>query len=102
MTRAALIALLLLASATSPQPARTAGRPLMAILQAELQRNVDGLKKQDAAPYILSYTVHDVHTSRIASSFGALQHSDDSRARLASIDVRVGDYAFDDTHPVKG
>jgi predicted Zn-dependent protease len=102
LKRLVLIASMALTAASSPQPVQSAGRPLLAILQSELQRNIDGLKNETAPPYFVSYTVHDARASRIAASFGALQRSDNVRTRFASIEVRVGDYGFDNTHPVKG
>src|SRR5262245_10370151 len=74
-----------------------AGTPLLGILQSELQRNFDGLKGQPAPPYFVSYSVHDTRTTRINASFGAIDRSDDSRARFGSVEVRVGDYALDNT-----
>ena len=79
-----------------------AGTPLLTILQSELQRNFDGLKSQAAPPYFISYAVHDTHTTRINASFGAIDRGDDARARFGSVEVRVGDYTLDNTHPLRG
>ena len=38
----------------------------------------------------------------IYSSFGAIDRSDDMRGRFASIELRVGDYTLDNTHPIRG
>src|SRR5262249_21337067 len=72
------------------------------ILKSELQRNLTGLKKEPVAPYFMSYTVHEVRSAALSASFGALERSDDSRQRFASVEVRVGDYALDNTHPMRG
>jgi hypothetical protein len=74
----------------------------LAILHSELQRNFDVLKKEDAPAYFMSYTMHENRSSRLEASVGALQRSDESRARFATVEVRVGDYALDNTHPVRG
>ena len=72
------------------------------ILQSELQRNFQVLSKQDAPAYFMSYTLHDTRTASLSASIGALQRSDESRSRFATIEVRVGDYFLDNTHPIRG
>jgi TldD protein len=72
------------------------------ILQSELQRNYDVLAKQDAPAYFMSYTMHDTRTARLAASVGALQQSDEARSRFVTVEVRVGDYSLDNTHPIRG
>lgn len=76
--------------------------PLLGILQSELQRNLAGLKNEPVPPYFLSYTVHETKTTSLDASFGALKRSDEGHQRLASVEVRVGDYALDNTHPLRG
>jgi predicted Zn-dependent protease len=46
--------------------------------------------------------VYDQRQTSIVASFGALQRSDDSHSRSAAVQVRVGDYALDNTHPLRG
>src|SRR6185436_6345470 len=41
-------------------------------------------------------------TTSMRASFGALQRSDEGSQRVASVEVRVGDYALDNTHPMRG
>jgi TldD protein len=72
------------------------------LLQSELQRNFQILSKQDAPAYFMSYTLHDIRTSNLSASIGALQRSDESRTRFATVEVRVGDYVLDNTHPIRG
>ena len=38
----------------------------------------------------------------MSASFGALERSDESRGRFGTVEVRVGDYALDNTHPIRG
>ena len=40
-----------------------AGPPLLGILQSELQRNLESLKKEPSPPYFVSYAVHDERTT---------------------------------------
>jgi TldD protein len=86
----------------NPRPVGGAGSPVLSIAQSELQRNFDGLKKEPVPPYFISYTLHDTRTTHISAAFGALQRSEEARSRFATIDVRVGDHALDNTHPLRG
>ena len=106
-TRVAAVSLLILTGVgglvPAPSPhAQQIGAPLLSIMQAELQRNFNLLSKEQTPAYYIGYTVHDVRVSQIVASFGAVEHSEDSRQRFASVDVRVGDYALDNTHPIRG
>ena len=75
---------------------------MVGILRAELQRNVDVLKNQPVPAYFAAYTLHDTRTTQIIASFGAVDRSDESRQRFATVEVRVGDYQLDNTHPIRG
>jgi predicted Zn-dependent protease len=72
------------------------------ILRDELQRNIDVLKKQPVPAYFAAYTLHDTRTTQIHASFGAVDRSDEGRQRYATVEVRVGDYELDNTHPIRG
>jgi predicted Zn-dependent protease len=99
-----LVAALLVGFAAGPgsYPIGATGEPLLDILEAELQRNVRGLASEDVPPYFGSYTVHDERTTRIVAAFGALARSDESHRRSATVQIRVGDYALDNTHSLRG
>ena len=98
-----LLPLLCLAVWTGLQTVGMAqGDALLTFLQSELLRNAQVLQKQAVPAYFVSYTVHDERSTRIVASFGALQRSDDGRSRIASVQVRVGDYLVDNTHPIRG
>ncbi len=102
---AALILVLLLVPAASLNgraQAPAAADALLALLKSELQRNLDGLKKEPVPPYFASYAVHDVRSTSVRTSFGALVGSDQSRFRNAVVDVRVGSYDLDNTHEIRG
>jgi predicted Zn-dependent protease len=75
---------------------------VLTILQSELQRNFQTLKQQDPGAYFVSYTLHDTRSTRLSASFGALERNDDSKGRFATVEVRVGDYDLDNTHPIRG
>jgi len=81
---------------------RVVDPPILNVLQAELRRNFDTLSKGATPAYFIGYTVRDDRSTQIVASFGALDRSDDSRARFGTVEVRVGDYALDNTHPIRG
>ncbi len=73
---------------------------VMDTLKQELQRSYSALKKQPIPPYCISYQLTDNRAVSVSSSFGALVHSSDSRTRYLDLDLRVGDYNVDNTHPL--
>jgi TldD protein len=97
-----LVALACAITGWGSQPVGGAGSPLLSIAQAELQRNFSGLHQEPVPPYFISYTLHDMRTTRMSAAFGALQRSDEARNRFVTVDVRVGDYTLDNTHPLRG
>ncbi|PYO25420.1 MAG: peptidase U62, partial [Gemmatimonadetes bacterium] len=52
--------------------------------------------------YFLSYEITEAHTLNVAGSFGAITQSGERRHRALGVDLRVGDYRFDNTHPLRG
>lgn len=71
-------------------------------MQDELTRSFSLLGEQPIPPYYLSYEITETEEVRVEASFGVLTASDESRRRQLDIDLRVGDYAFDNTHQVRG
>jgi TldD protein len=47
-------------------------------------------------PYYIEYAVHDSESFAVSASLGALVYVQKTRARLPRLQVRVGDYKFDD------
>jgi predicted Zn-dependent protease len=84
------------------QALRTSDVPVIGILQTELRRNFDTLRQGATPAYFIGYTVHDERSAQIVASFGALERSDESRGRFGTVEVRVGDYTLDNTHPMRG
>src|SRR5688572_16117380 len=72
------------------------------ILQKELSRNVNVLKQQPMPAYYAAYTLHDSRSTQILASVGAIDRSDENHQRFATVEVRVGDYQLDNTHPMRG
>ena len=60
------------------------------------------LSKQPVPAYYAAYTLHDTRTTQILASAEPSSRSDENRQRFATVEVRVGDYALDNTHPMRG
>jgi predicted Zn-dependent protease len=101
MKLAVIAAGLCLAPQSGVQPIQAAS-PVVGILQTELRRNFSVLNKEQTPAYFLGYTVHDERSSTLIASLGALERTDESRGRFATVEVRVGEYALDNTHPLRG
>lgn len=102
MAGVSFLLLILLGPAPTTVAQRAAATPVIGILQAELRRNFAVLSQGPTPAYFIGYTVHDERSAQIVGSMGSLDRTDDSRGRSATIDVRVGDYTLDNTHPIRG
>jgi predicted Zn-dependent protease len=72
-------------------------------LRAEMARSLEHFKKMPNPPYFLSYEVVETESGSAFGSYGALAGSSPvTRERLLGIDLRVGSYALDNTHPIRG
>ena len=72
---------------------------LVQAMRAELQRTMEQLVMEDLdRPYFVDYTVQDTELSGAAGVFGALVPSPRSRTRQLTVNLRVGDAAFDNTN----
>ena len=72
--------------------------PLLATMQAELQRAQASLGKLDPAPYFLSYSVYDQSIAFALGSEGGLVNSIRARRRSADVTMRIGTPALDNAH----
>jgi TldD protein len=75
---------------------------LLKIVEEEISREMDALKKAEIPPYYIGYRINDIHFSFITSSFGSLISSHQERARILNTTVKVGDYQIDDSHDIEG
>ena len=79
------------------------GDPIQRALQEEIKRAMTLLtEKGSPPPYFISYEVNELKTAELSASLGALQYTDVDKQRLLDIEVRVGDYDFDNTHQIRG
>ncbi len=75
--------------------------PVLQSLQHELTRSFKALGQQPVPPYFLSYQLTDNRAISVRSDFGSLMESSDRQTRLLDLDLRVGDYKLDSTHPMR-
>lgn len=75
--------------------------PLMAAMQAELDRSMQALGDQPEPPYFLSYEITDIKSVQVEAAFGALTSSSEQESRILDIDLRVGSHELDSTHPIQ-
>ena len=75
---------------------------VLGAMKTELDRSMKALGAQETPPYFLSYEITENHAVIAAASYGELTSSGDTRNRILDIDIRVGDYDFDNTRQVAG
>jgi TldD protein len=83
-----------------PPDAQAKRSPLLAALQAELDRSMKTYGAQDPPAYYLGYTVTDTQRVDVSGSNGALLNSSEARNRWLEVAIRAGSYQLDDTHKV--
>jgi TldD protein len=81
---------------------KPAAGPVIQALRDELSRAMGTLQEQSDPAYFISYDVTDLSRLSIDANLGALRTSSSNRARYLDIDVRIGDYQFDNTHQMRG
>jgi len=68
-------------------------------LRDELARSMQALHLDTLpGPYFVAYRVDDVTRTEVTATRGSLLRSDSMRVRRLFVEVRVGDYAFDNTN----
>lgn len=75
---------------------------VLEIAEKELNRNFTQLQKEELPPYYISYNITDIERISINASFGNIISNDSINQRILDIDLRVGDYKFDNTHIIRG
>jgi len=83
-----------------PPDAPVKRSPLLAAMQAELERSAKTLGAQNPPAYYIGYTVTDTQRAEVSGSNGALLSSSQNRNRWLEVSVRVGSYDLDNTHKV--
>jgi predicted Zn-dependent protease len=74
---------------------------VMKAMNDELSRTVNQLHVPDLQkPYFISYRVDDLNSATVSATLGSITQSNPLRTRIIGVEVRVGDYAFDNTNYV--
>src|SRR5262245_46580812 len=77
--------------------------PLVAVMAAELKHSMENLVTEDGTrPYYLAYTITHSDSATVDGSLGAVEQDEQRSGRVLDVDVRVGDYALDNTHQIRG
>jgi predicted Zn-dependent protease len=97
-----VVAIAIAGAAAGAAAQKPAGSAVTTALDAESKRAIRILEASDPKPYFIGYTVNDISSVSVEAEGGALQSSSQDRARLLDVEVRVGDYVFDNTHQIRG
>ena len=71
-------------------------------MKVELARSLAALRSTATPPYFLGYDITETREVSITASFGAITDRSDDRRRMLDVQLRVGSYAFDNTHAIRG
>lgn len=72
---------------------------LMQAMRDEMARSMEQLRLEDAEkPYFLAYRVHETTTGNATASLGGLLNVSNGSYRQLVVELRVGDYDFDNTN----
>lgn len=94
-------ALLLLATllGATHDPLLAQREALQRAMRDELARSLQGLHLDTMPrPYFVAYRIDESDEITVAATRGSVLHSDHSRGRVLTVEVRVGDYSFDNTN----
>ena len=90
----------LLTQVALPQPVEKS--LVLKAMKEELQRSMKGLgDKGNPPPYFISYQITESVRLLVAASYGAIRISSGGHSRVLDVEVRVGDYQFDNTHRLR-
>lgn len=95
MRRRILVILSLLASTKFAEAKES--EPVFQALSEELSRTKSMKLESYASPYFVAFALEDVEAKDVIARFGEITRTESSRSRPIYAEVRVGDYAFDNT-----
>ena len=79
-----------------------AEQDVLKVMYEELQRSFEGYQDQPEPPYFMSYEITEDVTATVAGSFGVVNEKNRTVSRFLDVDMRVGDFNLDNTHPLRG
>lgn len=71
---------------------------VMKAMRDEMARSTQLQIENLGKPYFVAYRVVETESAGVGASFGALSHTGSGRTRMLFVEVRVGDYALDNSH----
>lgn len=72
---------------------------VMKAMRDELTRSMKQLQVENLEkPYFIAYRVEETNDARVSATFGSLLIRNENHRRLLTVEVRVGDYALDNTN----
>lgn len=75
---------------------------ILKVMYDELQRSFNGFQDQSEPPYFMSYEITEDVTATVVGSFGVVNETNRTVSRYLDVDLRVGDFKLDNTHPLRG
>ena len=75
---------------------------VLSAARKELDRAMTELGKEELPPYYIAYGITEKSTYSLSASFGNIKNDSKDKSRTLDIDLRVGDYKFDNTHIIRG
>jgi TldD protein len=75
---------------------------ILKALTQEMERAKLGLAKEKLPPYFIGYEVIERQSVSIQGNLGVLEQSTKEHTRYLNLDLRVGEYALDNTHGDEG
>jgi len=88
------------AAHAAPPDAQAKRSPLLAALQAELERSMKTLGVLDPPAYYMGYTITETQRADVSGSNGALLNSNEARNRWLEVFASNGKYELDNSHKV--
>lgn len=83
--------------------AQQSGTPeIIKIAEKQINRTLQELKNQPNPPYFISYYITENYNYRLSYINGVLDNKIHDSSRTVDIQVRVGNYKFDNTHLIRG
>jgi TldD protein len=71
---------------------------ILRAMREELQRAKTLKAGESDAPYYVEYALDDIDSFQVVASMGGTLGAEHNRARVPRVEVRVGDYSFDNTN----
>lgn len=78
-----------------------AAQDVLKVMNDELQRSLKGLQNQPEPPYFLSYEITEDVAVTVIGSSGVTNEKSRVVSRYLDVDLRVGSYSLDNTHPLR-